>query len=168
MKTQLYLLLVLFGFSWTLSAQKYFPDRCIGKWKGVMYISRNGIVKDSIKMQLSIASITDAAIPSWSWKTEAFTGRMPVTKNYVLRLKDAAKNWYTKEEGVGVELQDYFFGNKLYSVFETSGVMLTSTYELLDNKLISEVTSGKKIIAENNGVINYSVDNLQRVVFSRE
>lgn len=168
MKTKLFSLLVMLGFSLSLSAQKTFPDQCIGKWKGVMYISKNGIVRDSVKVRLSIASLKDAATPAWSWKTEYLSEKMPMTKDYVLRLKDAAKNWYITDEGGGVELQDYLFGNKLYCVFETSGVMLTSTYELLDNKLIFEVTSGKKIIAENNEIINYSVDNLQRVVFNRE
>jgi hypothetical protein len=61
---------------------------------------------------------------------------------------------------------DYYFIIKLYSVFDTLGVMLTSSYELKDNQLIFEVTSGKKI-EENKEVINYSVLNLQRVIFKK-
>jgi hypothetical protein len=92
---------------------------------------------------------------------------MPVTKDYIPRLKDVAQNRYMTDEGGGVELQDYLFRNKLYCVFETGGVLLTSTYELKENELIFEVMAGKKIVDEKNEIINYSVDNLQRVVFKR-
>jgi hypothetical protein len=44
--------------------------------------------------------------------------------------------------------------------------MLTSSYELKDNQLIVEVISGKKSEG-NNEVVNYSVINLQKVVFNR-
>ncbi|SOD91764.1 hypothetical protein [Spirosoma fluviale] len=92
---------------------------------------------------------------------------MPVVKDYTLRLKDAAKHEYVTDEGDGVVLADYLFGNKLYSVFETQGIVLTSTYELIGDKLIFEVTSGRKQAEPSQGVINYSVDNLQRVVFKK-
>ena len=42
--------------------------------------------------------------------------------------------------------------------------MLTSSYELQGDQLIFEVTSGRKI-EDKNEVTNYSVLNLQRVVF---
>jgi hypothetical protein len=73
---------------------------------------------------------------------------------------------YVTDEGNGIELMDYYFNNKLYSVFETHGVMLTSSYELQGNQLIFEVSSGKKL-DENKEVNNYSVLNLQRVIFKR-
>jgi hypothetical protein len=44
--------------------------------------------------------------------------------------------------------------------------MLTSSYELKGDQLIFEVSSGKKIEG-NNEVVNYSVINLQKVVFNR-
>ena len=90
-----------------------------------------------------------------------------MTKDYVLRLKDAAKNLYVTDEGGGIELTDHLFANKLYSVFETHDIVLTSTYELSGRELIFEVTSGKKQGVPNQEVTNYSVDNLQRVVFKK-
>jgi hypothetical protein len=165
MKKILLFTYMLFFTGLLLNAQSSFADNCIGTWKGVMYIFKSGIVKDSVSVRLTVGKHKDAG--AWTWKTEYLSQKMPVTKDYVLRLKDAEKNTYVTDEGGGVELQDYLFGNKLYCVFETGSILLTSTYELKGNDLIFEVTAGKKIAAEKNELINYSVDNLQRVVFTR-
>lgn len=90
-----------------------------------------------------------------------------MVKDYLLRLSEEGKNIYILDEGDGVELQEYLFGNKLYSLFETNDILLTSSYELIDDKLIFEVTSGKRT-EQTKSVQNYSVNFLQRVIFKRE
>jgi hypothetical protein len=122
-------------------------------------------LKDSVEVRLTVAK-TDKP-DSWTWKTEYLSVKMPMVKDYILRLKDASKNTYITDEGNGIELDDYLFANKLYCVFETSNIILTSTYELRGNELIFEVTSGKKGVVGNQEVVNYPVENLQRVVFRR-
>jgi hypothetical protein len=103
---------------------------------------------------------------TWVWKTNYLSNKNPIEKNYKLVLKDTASQTYLIDEGEGVELWSYYFINKLYSVFETHDVMLTSSYELQGDDLIFEVTSGKKI-EDRKEVNNYSVLGLQRVVFKR-
>jgi hypothetical protein len=149
-----------------LSAQKTFGDACLGNWKGTMYIYARGQLRDSVPVKLTIAKTS--TVDAWTWKTAYLSPTMPMVKDYVLRLKDPAKGQYVTDEGDGVELADYCFNNKLYCVFETAGVMLTSTYELRGEELIFEVTSGKKEDSPKGEVINYSTNNLQRVVFKRE
>ena len=100
-------------------------------------------------------------------ETNYLSKTMPMEKNYKLVLKDTANQTYITDEGDGVELRDYCFNNKLYSVFETHEVMLTSSYELQGNQLIFEVSSGKKIEDKKQDVTNYSILNLQRVVFKK-
>jgi len=68
---------------------------------------------------------------------------MPAVKDYTLILNDPATNAYSTDEGDGVVLKDYLFDQKLYSVFETQSILLTSSYELMGDQLIFEVTSGK-------------------------
>jgi hypothetical protein len=147
-------------------AQNAFTDACLGTWKGTMYIYSRGTLKDSVSVRLTVAKTEKPN--AWTWKTEYLSPKMPMVKDYVLRLKDASKNIYVTDEGDGIELVDYLFNNKLYCVFETHNVLLTSSYELRGNELIFEVTSGKKETATNQEVINYPVDNLQRVVFRKE
>ena len=159
--------IILFGSILSLKTNaQSFPDKCAGKWIGMMYIYKHGVIRDSVKVVLTVSKIKD--VPAWNWKTEYLSSKLPMTKDYILRLKDSTKQWYITDEGGGVELHDYVFGNKLYTIFETEGVMLTSSYELINDKLVFEVTSGKKIFATNNGITNYTVENLQRVEFSRE
>lgn len=66
----------------------------------------------------------------------------------------------------GIELINYLHADKLYNVFETAGVMLTASYELRGKELIFEVSSGRKL-EEKQGIVNYSVPNLQRAVLKR-
>ena len=147
-----------------LCAQENFADKCEGKWKGTMYIYGKGQIRDSVPVELIVQK---TSLPlTWVWKTNYLCNKNPIEKNYKLVLKDTASQTYLIDEGDGVELWSYFFINKLYSVFETHDVMLTSSYELQGDELIFEVTSGKKI-EDRKEVTNYSVLSLQRVVFKR-
>ena len=129
-----------------------------------MYIYGKGQLKDSVSVELDVQKLVDLDI--WTWKTSYLSKTMPMVKDYKLKLIDKLSQTYSTDENNGIELMDYYFNNKLYSVFETHGVMLTSSYELNGDQLIFEVSSGKKI-AEDKEVTNYSVLNLQRVVFKR-
>lgn len=124
---------------------------------------KHGVLRDSVAVTLTIAPITNQE--AWTWRTEYLSPKMPMTKNYVLRVKDAVRRIYVTDEGGGVELTTYQHAAKLYNVFETEGIFLTSTYECQGDKIIFEVTSGKKEAGGHPAVINYSVDNLQRVAF---
>lgn len=160
---------VMVVVTWSCSlGQTSFPDRCIGTWTGTMYIYRQGTVQDSVTVVLTVSRHAD--IGAWTWKTDYLSKTHPMTKDYVLRVKDEKKGVYITDEGGGIELTDHLFGNKLYSAFETHDVMLTSSYELINDQLIFEVCSGKKppITTPAPEVINYPVSNLQRVVFRRK
>ena len=143
------------------SQAQLFPDKLIGQWEGMMHISKDGVARDSVRIRLTIANGQSSG--TWMWKTEYLSEKLPMVKDYVLRLVDSGKQTYITDEGGGIELRDYLFGNKLYCVFETHEVLLTSSYELLGKELIFEVTSGKRL-PPGGEVFNYSVSNLQRAV----
>jgi hypothetical protein len=145
--------------------QELFPDKCIGTWKGTMLIYGRGVLRDSVKVTFTVAKSDKPN--EWIWRTEYHSEKMPMTKDYLLRLKDAEKKIFVTDEKDGIELQDHLFGSKLYSMFETQGIYLTSSYELRKDEIIFEVTSGKKIESGSGTVINYSVDNLQRVTLRK-
>jgi hypothetical protein len=156
----------LFAYMFTsLShAQILFGDRCLGTWKGTMHIYQYGILRDSVEVKMSVAKINDT---KWTWKTEYLSAKTPMVKDYKLILKDKSKNLYITDEGEGLELTDYLTGNKLYSTFETHGVMLTASYELRGEELIFEVVSGKKEAITHPEVANYSAASVQRVIMKR-
>jgi hypothetical protein len=156
--------LLLFFIS-HLSHSQTFPKSWEGVWKGTMYMYHHGKIRDSVYVRLTIAA-TDRP-GEWIWRTDYLSSQMPMTKDYKLKVKDPSKNVYVTDEGNGLELTTYHTGQKLYNVFETSGVMLTSSYELRENELIFEVTSGRKQVATHPDVTNYSVDHIQRVVLKK-
>lgn len=145
-------------------SQEFFPDRCAGKWKGMMHIYAAGKLKDSVLVKLTI---TPRDGRNWAWKTEYVSEKYPMTKDYILRTVNAAAGHFRTDEGEGVEIDDYVFGDKMYCAFETAGILLTSTYELRGDKLIFEVSSGKRS-EETGEVVSHPVSNMQRVVFSRQ
>lgn len=67
-----------------------FPDKCVGSWKGMMHISSRGSLKESVKVILTVAKGSNPN--EWTWETEYLSEKLPMTKDYVLRLKDAEKN----------------------------------------------------------------------------
>lgn len=145
--------------------QTNFPERVLGVWEGKMLIYNNGVIKDTVQVKFTVARTkTDG---DYTWKMEYFSPTRPMTKDYILRVKDAAKGIYVTDEGGGVELYDHNHGDKLYSVFETGGVLLTASYELRGKELIFEVTSGRAQGEAKNGITNYSVPNVQRVVLKK-
>ena len=160
----LLILIIFCSFFLRSSSQTYFADKCVGIWSGTMYIFAKGHVRDSVAVELNIQKQDNSN--TWNWKTSYLSKTMPMVKDYTLKLKDSLSQTYSTDEHNGIELMDYYFNNKLYSVFETHGIMLTSSYELIGDQLIFEVSSGKKIEGKDE-VTSYSVLNLQRAIFKR-
>lgn len=144
-----------------LKAQKSFPDWCIGKWSGTMKIYQKSRLVDSVFVELTVDKKSDSL---WSWKTEYKSAKLPIVKDYTL--KYVSGNCYKTDEGDGVELLNYCFDTKMYSSFETEGIVLTANYEMQGETLLFEVTSSTRKNTQN-GVTNYSMDNVQKVVYRR-
>lgn len=159
--------LIFFSFVLLSSSnvQAQLPNKWFGDWKGTMYMLKNGKLTDSVKVSLTIKPIEENK--SYTWKMQYHSEKMPMTKDYKLVVKDAEKGIFLTDEGGGVELQDYLFQDKFYSVFEVQNTMLTATYEFRNNEIIFEVTSGKKTSTVAEGVTNYSVNFLQRAILKK-
>lgn len=136
-----------------------------GKWKGMMQISKDGKVIDSVEVMLTVRSIVADSV--WQWKMEYLSEKMPVTKDYKLMVSDRQKGIYLTDEGEGLILMNYLHGRKMYGAFETAGLLLTSTTEWLKDGIMFEVTSGKKTAEKQTDIQNYSVNIVQRVFFKK-
>jgi hypothetical protein len=158
-----YTLIFLFSIT-SIFAQASFPEKCLGVWTGTMHIYNRGSLVDSVPIKLNVTRTN--APDTFIWKTEYLSTKNPMVKDYKLVISDAGKGVFKTDEGDGIFLIDYLFENKLYSVFETQGILLTSTYEWLGNQIIFEVTSGKELQTIN-GVKSYSVLNLQKAVLRK-
>lgn len=161
----IFLLAITIASTLSLNAQTAFPDKCLGIWGGTMYLQKDGAITDSVRIKFTVAKTDSPDV--WTWKTEYLSPTRPMVKDYTIKLIDKEKQHYVTDENNGIVLSDYRFGDKLYSIFETAGILLTASYELIGEQLIFEVTSGKKLAADSTQVTNYSVNHLQRVVLSK-
>lgn len=130
----------------------------------MLRIYKDGQLRDSVSIRITFSKGESPG--SWPLKTEYLSQKLPVVKDYELRLTDEATRTYVIDERDGVLLATHQFGNKLYSFFETHDLLLTSSYELRGEDLIFEVTSGKK--ADGGGEVrSYSMQHLQRAILRR-
>lgn len=155
-------ILVLFILtSLTINSQVNFADKCIGEWNGDMEFYKEGKLLGKMPIKFTVEKTKQENI--WVWKTEYLSKKHPGVKDYLLKLTDSEKQLYLLDEGNNITLNSYVFHNKLYQIFDTDGIMLTSSYELINDSLIFEVSSGKKIAKNNKDVSSYTIDYLQRV-----
>ncbi len=138
-----------------------------GQWKGLMSIQKEGQQIDSVDVHLTIKTIHPDSV--WQWKMEYLSTKMPVTKDYQLRIANRHKNIFITDEGDGVQLTEYLFGRKMFSQFETQGIFLTSMSEWKENgDILFEVTSAKKTTAPNKEVNPFTIGVLQTVVLKKQ
>ncbi|WNJ20118.1 hypothetical protein [Pontibacter sp. G13] len=152
------------GMSFTTYAQTHFAAECQGEWTGFLHIYAGGQLRDSVEIIFTSAPTDTPEV--YIWRTQYLSETHPMTKDYRLRMVNGAAGQYETDEGDGIVLKDYRFGNKLYSMFETGETYLTATYELVGDRLIFEVTSGKQL-SQDAEVNNFSVGYVQRAVLTK-
>ena len=141
-----------------------FPEKCLGVWEGVMHIYQYGKLRDSVKVKFTAAK-TDIA-GTYTWKTEYLSPTRPMVKDYKLVVDDPNKGQYILDEGNDVKLVEYVVNDKMYSLFKVNDIYLTSSTELINGRLIFEVTSGREL-NESQNIKNYSFANVQRAVLHK-
>ena len=130
-----------------------------------MELYKNGKLNDSVQV---ILHVTKDSLPGYyHWKTEYISEKYPVTKDYYLIANDSVGHTYRLDENNDIILQEFVYGNKMYSTFEVNGATLSSSYELRQNTLVFEVFFSKRQDTTAN-VVNFDVDNVQRAVLRRE
>jgi hypothetical protein len=129
-----------------------------------MRIYSKGVLKDSVMVRRTVKPIDSL---SWTWKTDYLSAQMPMTKDYILRAKDRTGIDYVVDEGEGITIATYLAGNRLTSIFETHGVLLTASEELTSDGMLFEVVSSKQTDPQDVEVINYRVNAVQRALLKR-
>ncbi|MFM7195096.1 MAG: hypothetical protein ACKORJ_05090 [Bacteroidota bacterium] len=149
----------------TAMSQELFPDRITGEWNGMLHLWKNGELQDSVVVQLTVRPLGG---DTWQWEMHYKSAMRPMVKDYRIKLLNRAANTYITDEGNGIELEDYAFGDRMMSMFETHETWLTSTQELSGDHLIFQVTAGKKSRTLEEGVTNFSITSLQRAVLTKK
>lgn len=126
----------------------------------------DGILSDSVAVLFEVSKIENE--DNWIWRTTYQTAAKEIIKDYILKLEDAEKGQYIIDEKDGILLNCFQVENKLFSIFSVGENLLTAIYQITDEQIIFEVTSGKKEQATGDGTIsNYSINHLQKVVLKK-
>ena len=135
-----------------------------GTWTGTMNIYKADVLIDTVNVVHTIQPLKENV---WTWKTEYFSSSNPLVKDYKIIKSDSIPNEFIIDEGDGLLLYLYAFGDKMISSFETGGFLINSTDYFMGDHLIFEITSARVRDQNHADVKNYVTSNLQRVVLMR-
>ncbi len=142
-----------------------------GVWSGNLeMVGKRGQTK-TIPMRMDIIKKSDSV---WTWKTTYDERKVPVMKDYDLKMENEAEGRYILDEHDSILINMNRMGNKLFCVFDVEGTILSCTYEVRDGRLYYEIVSGPSKPAivsklkDGNKVNSYSIGSLQRAVLEKQ
>lgn len=145
-------------------------SKCEGTWTGELeMVGRLGQVR-KVPMRLDIIRSGDSV---WTWKTVYDENKVPIVKDYLMRLVNEREGKYMLDERDGILINVSLIGNKFYSLFDVEGSLLSCTYQFTDSLLYYEIVSGPSkpattsLLKDSNKVNSYEVKSLQRAVLRR-
>lgn len=177
MKIFRFLLFLSFFCSFGIVAQTEpnanFPDDYFGIYKGTLEIEAENGIRE-IPMELHLKP-TDT-IGKYHYTLIYGEGDMRQERKYTLRDEDPEKGRFTVDENNGIVLDDKLMGNKLYSLFEVQGNLLTTFITFHQDHLVFEITFANKenrrvSQAENEEkteVISYPISTVQRGILKKQ
>lgn len=137
------LLLLIFTFQIGYSAlgqtstEKKFPDDYFGKYKGLLEIdTAMGIQKIPMEFWLQP---TDS-VGKYDYVIVYGEGEKRQQRDYNLVAKDEKTGTYLIDENNGILLEAKVFENRLYSLYEVSGNLLTTFITFKEDQLLFEIT----------------------------
>lgn len=126
-----------------------FPTAFLGHWKGKLQWQRPGKSAQEFTMQLIIQPADSAG--QYTWQI-VYGDSMQDNRPYRIKPVDAAKGHWVIDEGDGILLDTYIFGNTITGAFTVQGSTIVDEYKV-ENKQIqvtfhtillgSKTTSGK-------------------------
>lgn len=142
--TTLLLFLFLFHSSYSLfgqiSEEKQFPQAYFGKYKGLLEINTvMGVQKVPMEFWLQP---TDS-VGKYNYVIVYGEGEKRQERNYNLIARDEKTGSYLIDENNGILLEAKVFENRLYSLYEVSGNLLTTFITFEENQLLFEITVAK-------------------------
>ncbi|MEM7187958.1 MAG: hypothetical protein AAF466_15020 [Bacteroidota bacterium] len=174
MKTALYtLLLVLFANFQLWSQEINFPDDYFGMYSGPLdIIGKSGT--QTIDMEFHLQP-TDS-VGNYQYKLVYIMNGDRQERDYTLVEKNKATGTYIVDENNGIILDDKVVGNRMYSLFEVNGTLLTTFITFEKDHMVFEIvtsrTKDQRVTYPdsdpNTEVISYPVGAIQRAVLQKQ
>ncbi len=171
--------LLIFTMFFTISghtqtvSEPNFPDDFFGIYKGTLNIASS---RGPSTYPMEFHLLPTDSIGKYHYILIYGDGDMRQERKYTLLTKDAAKGEYVVDENNGIVLDDKVIGNRMYSLFEVQGTILTTFITFEENHMDFEIVAtqrenSKTTFAENEEkteVISYPVSTIQRAVLIKQ
>lgn len=150
-----------------------FPESYFGIYKGDLHItSQNGTT--SIPMEFHLLPI-EGEKEKFQYTIVYIANTTRQERQYTLITKDAEKGVYTIDENNGILLDAKVWTNKLYSMFEVQGSLLTTQLTFEADHMIFEITFSRKEAVNKSGttdekpieVLSYPISTVQKGVLKK-
>jgi len=162
----------IFAFS-QAQEEANFPDDYFGVYKGTLNISS---ARGPSTYPMEFHLLPTDTIGNYHYTLIYGEGDMRQERKYTLLATDADKGEYVVDENNGIVLDDKVVGNRMYSLFEVQGTILTTFITFEKDHMVFEIVATQKensktTIAENEDkteVISYPISTIQRAVLIKQ
>jgi len=145
LRTLLFALILVFAgiFSTSLHAQDSlaFPASWVGIWQGELEIFDGVGLKQNLPMELHIQPQDSA--DHYDWWIIYGEDKEAGKRGYQLRPVDKEKGVWLVDEKNTIELECYFFQDKLWSWYDVMGSLIMVSNEVHGNEMTFEIIAGK-------------------------
>jgi hypothetical protein len=150
-----------------------FPDDYFGIYKGTLNINSSaGPSAYPMEFHLQPAD----SIGKYHYTLVYGEGSMRQERKYTLLAIDETRGEYMVDENNGILLDDKVIGNRMYSIFEVNGALLTTFITFEKDHMVFEIAAtqkenSRKSVANNEErteVISYPVTTIQRAVLIKQ
>jgi len=172
-----FVLIFIFFISVSATGQSTsFPQSWAGNWKGELNWYKTGI-KDpkKVNMELRIQAIhTPGSMDAWTWQI-IYGSETEDNRPYKLVQKDTAGIHWAIDENNGIVIDQYWVGNKFWSVCTVQNSTIMNSYWMEKNNLVVEfyrisskpIASTGKETEESPNVDSYRIGSYQKAVLKR-
>ena len=161
------------GTLWSQQDMPKFPDDFFGNYKGTLTIN-NSRGEQQIPMEFHLQA-TDST-DQFTYTLVYGEGDARQERLYTLKTLDSKAGTYVVDENNGIILDDKVVANRMYSLFEVQGNLLTTFITFEKDQLLFEIVFASKenartTYAENEAkteVISYPISTVQRAILKKE
>ena len=165
---------IIFCFSLQAQDKKVdFPKDFFGKYTGTLDISST---KGSQQYPMEFHLLPSDTLGKYTYTLVYGEGETKQVRDYKLIEKDKEKGFYVVDENNGIILDDRVIDNRMYSLFEVNGTLLTTFITFEDTFMVFEIiatpTAEKNTTFANDEnkteVISYPIKTVQRAILQKQ
>jgi len=149
-----------------------FPDDFFGRYAGTLQIHTQ---RGSQEVPMEFHLMDTDSLGAYQYTLVYGAGDNRQERTYVLLAEDPDHGAYALDERNGIVLDNTFYENKLYALFEVQGNLLTTFITLEEDHALFEIVFANKTLARETyavqdsvQVLSYPISTIQKAVLQKQ